>query len=112
MKWITEDDIANGIMTIISSNQGILTNRITSILNEGEEAKERIVGQFLVSKLIDRLVEEGKVRTVFLSGLIWRVCYTSDYPIVLTIGEKKEAATSLLLSGAAALKRIEEGDAY
>ena len=112
MKWITEDDITNGIMTIISSNQGILANKITLILNEGEADKGRIVGQFLVSKLINRLVEEGKVRTVFLSGLIWRACYSSDYPIVLTIGEKKEAATSLLLSGTAALKKIEEGDAY
>lgn len=110
MKWKTEDDIANSIMGIICQSPGILVSKIGTLLNEGESDKTLIVQQSVISRLVNSLVDAGKVRTDFLSGQVFRACYPSDYPVVLTIGEKPKSSSSILVGGLeATLKEAEEG---
>ncbi len=109
MKWKTEDDVANGIMSIIHQSPGILVSKIGSLLNEGESDKTLIVQQSVISRLVNTLVDAGKVRTAFLSGQVFRACYPSDYPVVLTIGEKPKASTSILVGGLEATLKEAEG---
>lgn len=90
MKWAIEEDVIKAMKKVIQDEPGILASKLTKKLNEGETNQALIITQGMVSRLINYLVDSGEIRTVFIKGQVWRACYSSDYPIAVTIGEKNQ----------------------